>query len=245
MKLLYKDYEYPSLFLDSNGYIMEVNNNVQENYWGNISHYDGIKYIKSEDNICYFEEADIVSQINDNENNYFDFSKSIIDIGAQWGCYSFRTFFNYSYTFEPNEYAYHILCVNLMLHDRYDISKVYNVCLSDKEEELLYDGFNTDINRISKDASYKILTHTLDEYHCENVGLIKVDVEGMEEKVLRGGINTIKNNNYPPILFELWDIEYCGMTQEKHDSLVNFLTELGYKILWKWGNFQTHLAIHN
>lgn len=84
----------------------------------------------------------------------------------------------------------------------------------------------------------------LDELNLSNIGFIKIDVEGMEEKVLRGGVGTIVRNNYPPILFELWNVGFYNMTQEKHDSLKNFLESLGYEILWKWGDDSTHLAIH-
>ena len=83
-------------------------------------------------------------------------------------------------------------------------------------------------------------------YYIEinNIGLIKIDVEGIEEKVLRGGIGTIIRNNYPPILFEVW-----GEGDEKFNkhrkSLIDFIfNDLGYEILWEYGNFQTHLAIH-
>ena len=72
-----------------------------------------------------------------------------------------------------------------------------------------------------------------------------IDVEGMEEKVLRGGIGTIVRNNYPPILFECWEIGWNNMTQEKRDSMEKFLTNLGYEIIWGWGDEETHLAIHN
>ena len=256
MNILFRDFENPTILLPENtGYLYEVLRNDDE-YLKNcyswefkqIEHIDGVTYIKSVNNMRYFHEADCLIKINMNKNNYFDFSKSIIDIGAQYGCYSFRSNFNYIYAFEPNERVYHMLCVNLMLHNKYDISEIYNVALSDKNEVIEFDGFNCNINNnFNKKSTYlkNISTHTLDEYHCENVGLIKVDVEGMEEKVLRGGINTIKNNNYPPILFELWNVDDINMTQEKHDSLVNFLTELGYEIIWNYGlDDMTHLAIH-
>ena len=95
-----------------------------------------------------------------------------------------------------------------------------------------------------EEKSQEYETHTIDEYNCENLGLIKVDVEGMEEKVLRGAIGTIIRNNYPPILFELFPIGHYNMTEEKYNSLINFLQELGYEIKWNWGDGQTHLAIH-
>ena len=85
---------------------------------------------------------------------------------------------------------------------------------------------------------------TLDSFNISNIGFIKIDVEWMEEKVLRGGIGTIIRNNYPPILFECWDVGYFNMSQERHDSLENFLKSLGYEILWHWGDFENHLAIH-
>lgn len=248
MKLIYRDYEYPSIYLRETGYItFEFDNQFDNEYcFGKFSEYDDIKYIKSKDNINYFEEADILTKINLNEDHFFDFNKSIIDIGANVGCYSIRSNFNYIYAFEPNEKIYHLLCTNLIMHNRYDISKVYNVLLSDKHEIINFDGFSA-VSNNQHDIKNNVYlnSYLLDEYDCENVGLIKVDVEGMEEKVLKGGIGTIIRNNYPPILFELWDVGNNGMTTEKHDSLEKFLTDLGYHILWYWGNFQTHLAIHN
>lgn len=203
------------------------------------------------------EEANIIIKIIQNEDNYFDFNKAILDIGAFVGVYSFMTPFKFAYCFEPNFESYSLLNVN-MLHNEKRF-KSYNVLLSDKNESIKFDGFNTepkysgkykgdydehlsDAFKEEKSSSY--MTHIIDEYNCENIGFIKIDVEGMEEKVLRGAINTIKNNNYPPILFELFDIgDY--MSEEKYNSFVDFITnELGYTIIWYYGDEKTHLAIH-
>ena len=203
------------------------------------------------------EEANIILRIIMNEDNYFDFNKGILDIGAFVGVYSFMTPFKFAYCFEPNFESYSLLNVNMLHHDKK--FKSYNVLLSDKKEVIKFDGFNADEKYSGKckgefgqheGDSYneakatEYLAHTIDEYNCENIGFIKIDVEGMEEKVLRGAINTIKNNNYPPILFELYKVGDF-MTQEKHDSFVNFISnELGYDIIWEYGDIQTHLAIH-
>jgi FkbM family methyltransferase len=203
------------------------------------------------------EEANTIIKINYNENNYFDFNKAILDIGAFVGVYSFMTPFKFAYCFEPNFESYSLLNVNMMHHDKK--FKSYNVLLSDKQEIIKFDGFNTENKYSNKcvgpdgehfgdafndEISTEMLAHTIDEYDCKNVGFIKIDVEGMEEKVLRGAINTIKNNNYPPILFELFEVgDY--MPQEKFDSFVNFITiELGYEIIWYYGDSRTHLAVH-
>lgn len=204
------------------------------------------------------EEANIIIKIIQNTENYFDFDKAILDIGAFVGVYSFMTPFKFAYCFEPNFESYSLLNVNMLHHDKK--FKSYNVLLSDKEETIKFDGFNADDKYSGKykgdhdehtgdaydeNTAKDYITHTIDEYNCTNIGFIKIDVEGMEEKVLRGAINTIKNNNYPPILFELFEIgDY--MTPEKYDSFVNFITnELGYDIIWNYGDGRTHLAIHS
>ena len=64
--------------------------------------------------------------------------------------------------------------------------------------------------------------------------IIKIDVEGHEEFVLRGAVKTLANNNYPKILFESW-----SERQEQNNipsiqirkRLFDFLESLGYKII--------------
>lgn len=202
------------------------------------------------------EEANIIIKIIQNEEGYFDFDKAILDIGAFVGVYSFMTPFKFAYCFEPNFESYSLLNVNMLHHNKQ--FKSYNVLLSDIQEMIKFDGFNAEpkysgkdkgeysehaADAYSEDKGKEYETHLIDEYNCINVGLIKIDVEGMEEKVLRGSINTIKNNGYPPILFELFEIgDY--MSQEKYDSFVNFINGLGYEIIWGYGDNRTHLAIH-
>ena len=258
MKLIYKDYLNPTIYLRESGYLCQLTEHDEKYVYSKLKeNYDNIEYIPGKYNNPYFSEANTVIEINLNEDNYFDFSKNMIDIGANVGCYTITTYFKHTYCFEPNDYLYHMLCVNLMIHNKYECTTVYNDLLSNKVENIKYDGFQTFLtdqpnvfyneNINDEDFTRKsniIKSHTLDEYNCEKVGFIKIDVEGMEENVLRGGIGTIIRNNYPPILFELWDVNVFGMTQEKHDSLQNFLENLGYEIKWYWGDEETHLAIH-
>ena len=248
MKLYYKDYELPSYQINDNGYLLPWDEgttiyvNERFNYYSNeISDF----VIKAEDNDMYFREADILSKINENSNKYFDFSKAILDIGAHAGCYSFRSNFKYAYAFEPNKVMYTFLNMNLFMHDKLLLSKTFNVLLSDTTETVKYDGFNSEYSVSLNNNIENVKAHILDEYNLDNIGLIKIDVEGMEEKVLRGGLGTIIRNNYPPILFELWDPGKFGSTQEKHDSLKKFLVDLGYTIYWYWGDQATHLALHS
>jgi FkbM family methyltransferase len=65
---------------------------------------------------------------------------------------------------------------------------------------------------------------TLDEHFGDQpCALIKIDVEGMEEDVIRGGLDLIRNRR--PLLYVENDLE-------KSKSLVSLLLELGYRIWW-------------
>ncbi|MDE1152709.1 MAG: FkbM family methyltransferase [Micavibrio sp.] len=66
-----------------------------------------------------------------------------------------------------------------------------------------------------------IPVRTLDSFNFQNVGLMKIDVEGFEEAVLRGGVETIRRCS--PILYLEDD------RRDKSEGLHKLLTELGYK----------------
>lgn len=195
----------------------------------------------------YCWESWILRKIDNNKEGYFDFSKNLVDIGAGLGEYCWLRF-NHNYAFEPNKSTLYMLHANLVLHNKVDNTDTFQCLLSDTNEVLNYDGFKTEVgdccNSYDTSTGREVQTKTLDEFGLDNVGLIKIDVEGLEEKVLRGGLDTIIRSNYPPILFECWDVGCFGMTQEKHDSLFNFLKDLGYEILEHWGDNETHLAVH-
>lgn len=189
---------------------------------------------------CY--EADIIENISHNKEGYFDFSKGMIDIGAAIGEYATNLDFNKIYVFEPDKKLLWTCHANLVNADKEDKTETFQVALSDKEgEDTIF------VNGV--DEFRKVPVKTLDSFNLKDIGFIKIDVEGFEEKVIRGGLLTIISNNYPPILFECWragQIVQDGTvyTQEKRDSLFNLLRTLGYEILEGWGNIDNHLAVH-
>ena len=202
--------------------------------------------------VNYCEEYEIIQKIQKNENGFFDFSKNLVDIGADDGNYSMLLDFNHNYCFEPNKRSACLLYANMYLKNKVYNTTVYDNVLSDIAEEVEFDGFvcnDKSLEYTYKDhpvfeGIHKLETKTLDSFNFNNIGFIKIDVEGFEEKVIRGSLITIISNNCPPILFECWDVGRLGMTQEKHDSLFNLLKTLGYEIFEYWGDQQTHLAVH-
>ncbi|MDJ0686134.1 MAG: FkbM family methyltransferase [Alphaproteobacteria bacterium] len=70
---------------------------------------------------------------------------------------------------------------------------------------------------------------TIDSYAgvggFDRIGLIKIDVEGVELAVMQGSVETLRRNNYPPILFECWrDVAF----KETRDATLRFARDLGY-----------------
>jgi len=57
---------------------------------------------------------------------------------------------------------------------------------------------------------------------------IKLDVEGYEERILLGGLNTLKEHNYPPIVYEMW--AYNDWWKYNAANLRKLLELLGYNI---------------
>lgn len=184
-------------------------------------------------------EVDGINKINRNEDGYFDFSKSIIDIGADLGEYCWLTQFSHAYAFEPNKESAFALCANALLWERvYDID-IFQEVLSDSRKKVKFDGFAIK----DGDDSCVVKTSTLDSFRLKNIGMIKIDVENHEYEVLCGAKKTIKRNGYPPIVFECFDVGVFGMSQERHDNTFGFLESLGYTILEKWIDRNTHLAV--
>lgn len=196
------------------------------------------------------EEYEIIEKIRKNEDGFFDFSKSLIDIGAEDGNYSMLLDFDKNYCFEPNKTMCCLIYTNMYLKNKVENTEVYNIGLGDKDNDyMIFNGFSEKgsgvYDKIPRDYyGVKIVDKmTLDSFNIRNVGLIKTDTEGFDFLVLKGGIHTIVENDYPPILFECWDVGNLGMTQEYHDKLFSFLKCLGYTIYEHWGDVETHLAI--
>jgi FkbM family methyltransferase len=173
----------------------------------------------------------------------------VLDIGANLGTFCVPlarkipklTF----HAFEPQRIINYQLCANVIINSL-DNVHTYELALSDKDDQLnlvMPDYSNeTNIGAFSVDMEVrkneyecatasitnKIDLAPLDLFALSDIKLIKVDVEGHELEVLKGGIETIKANNYPPIIFEAWT--WKPWYQEKRKELFSYLEGLGYQI---------------
>jgi len=81
---------------------------------------------------------------------------------------------------------------------------------------------------------------TLDSFDFREVRLLKIDVEGLELAVLRGGQQTLVQNGFPPILFEAW--AWKPWYAERRRELLAWVEALGYRVQ-SFGAFN-NLALH-
>lgn len=112
---------------------------------------------------------------------------------------------------------------------------IERVALSDKTGEAILKMIVNDSGRstieesndLSDDATEKkgirVPIRRLDDYNYDNIGFIKIDVEGHELSVLHGARETIRKN-LPALLIEIEDRHKPNATQLVPD----FLKELGY-----------------
>jgi FkbM family methyltransferase len=173
----------------------------------------------------------------------------VLDIGANLGTFCVPlaqkipqlTF----HAFEPQRIVSYQLCANIIINS---LDNVYTYELALSNENGSIDLTMPDYTKETNIGAFSIDSEVRgNEYECstvnatdridlvpldyltfDNVRLIKVDVEGHELEVLKGGIETIKANDYPPIIFEAW--AWKPWFQEKRKTLFDYLEGHGYKI---------------
>jgi len=158
-----------------------------------------------------------------------------IDVGANYGALTLPLArkARHVYAFEPQREAFHALAGSLALNGLGNVT-CENVALSDhpgfvRVPRLDYSvgnnvgGLSMDVDRMG--SGYDVRAETLDDYVSRNrimrLDLLKVDVEGMEEKVLRGGASAIRRLR--PVMYIEAD------RPEKAGSLKAFVEGLGYR----------------
>jgi len=174
----------------------------------------------------------------------------VLDIGANMGSFTIPlAFYNPEFhfvCFEPQRMVYNQLCGNVAINNLHNVEP-YNLGLGTENKSIIVQvpDYTTETNIGAFSLDDEVRSHddylcktkgmqeqihirTLDGIQIDNIRLIKIDVEGMEMDVIKGGIETIKRNGFPPILFEAW--QHKEWFVPRREALVKFLEELGYEI---------------
>jgi FkbM family methyltransferase len=173
----------------------------------------------------------------------------VLDIGANLGTFCVplaRKIAKHTYhAFEPQRIISYQLCANIFINSLENVY-AYELALSDRDINIDAEmpdyategnigAFSIDEETRKNDyecstvnTSNKIELIPLDYMNFNNIRLIKIDVEGHELEVIKGGIETIKKNNYPPIIFEAWT--WKPWFEPKRKALFEYLEGHGYEI---------------
>ncbi|WP_312760419.1 FkbM family methyltransferase [Pantoea brenneri] len=176
----------------------------------------------------------------------------VFDLGANLGAYTVPIALQVEkqkgqvYAFEPQKTIYYQLCGNIFLnrldnvtalnyavghHSCFidiavpDYHKTHNIGAFSMDEQ-----FRTELGTQASMSNEKdsIQLVKLDDIIPDNkVRFLKIDVEGLEIDVLRGALNFLEQNNFPPFSFEAWSLPWFS---EKRRELLTFILQLGYQI---------------
>lgn len=179
-----------------------------------------------------------------------DGTKDVLDIGANMGSFSVPVALSIKgtvYAFECQTTMFKLLATNMFVN-RVENSVPIHCAVLDQYTEPFSDipvqdyknghdigGFSLNPENgtmkthitLVPGAVDRVRNVTIDEFGFKNVGFVKIDVEGLEYKVIKGMEQTLKDNGYPPILFE------CGEGEELKDErekLHAYVESLGYEI---------------
>lgn len=161
-----------------------------------------------------------------------------IDIGANKGVFTYwlERYSNHVYAYEPNPKIFEILKAATRLSTNVTVSPI---ALSDRSENAVlrvprgakgYSNQGASLNFEKVGDSYgeaHVATRRLDEECIENVGFIKIDVEGHEFAVLDGAQETIERER--PVL--LIEIEEAHNKIPIRDAIAR-VAALGYRALF-------------
>jgi FkbM family methyltransferase len=176
----------------------------------------------------------------------------ILDVGANLGAYSIplakstQNIGGEVIGFEPQRIVYYQLCGNIFINRLDNYQAVY-AALGEESgyvdiPEIDYE-VNNNVGAFSLDKQYrelhgiessikkvanKVPLIKLDSFEVNRQpALIKIDVEGFELSVLKGGSGFLDKHNYPPLLFEAWNFDWF---REGKAQLLSYISELGYVI---------------
>ncbi len=153
------------------------------------------------------------------------------------------------FSFEPRKEIYEVLVKNIELNGLENVTEL-NVGVSDQEKKLLLPrvDINKDLNFGALNLNYEANKDGQDRYEIElvliddlklfdAVDIIKIDVEGMERKVLDGALKTISKDR--PIVFCECNSLNSGLDILNYCSQVDYIVFGFLAAAYNPGNFKS------
>ncbi|HEY6898720.1 MAG TPA: FkbM family methyltransferase [Rhodocyclaceae bacterium] len=174
----------------------------------------------------------------------------VIDVGANIGTFCIplaKEFPNTAFTaFEAQPAVYAALLDSIALNGVSnveaikqgvsDCAETISASIPDYENEPNIGAFSLDAEVRANDYEVKTVGGMetfslvpLDDFNMTDVALLKIDVEGMEFKVVAGAAKTLRDSNFPPIIFEAWT--WKPFYLPRREMLYQYLQEMGYEII--------------
>lgn len=180
-------------------------------------------------------------------------SAVIFDIGANIGLHSviWANKVNCKiYAFEPSRSTSKLLAENIALHQLENNITIFPLAFSDKKGKADFfqsvdDGYSSlkNTNRKQIINKYEVEVITIDDFINEHglnkIDFIKIDVEGLEKEVLKGGINSFQKLK-PDLFVEI----YKGTNSNKNpEATIGMLVDIGYKaFVFKNGLLEPYIS---
>jgi|SanBayMetagenome_1026888.scaffolds.fasta_scaffold01262_3 FkbM family methyltransferase len=186
------------------------------------------------------------SHLLDVINKYVIPGSAAVDAGCNFGTMSIPIArklgpLGQLYSFDISLYMIRKFLNNIELNNNLAAIHIVNMALSDKCDEYVYFNDiefenNLQVNygdiriHASKDNHFgqMIKTTTIDTYNLDNVSFIKVDCQGYDLKVLRGGVNTITKCR-PVVVFE-WEEHMAQPHGDTFQDTIDFFSSINYGV---------------
>lgn len=151
----------------------------------------------------------------------------VFDVGAAYGSYTLSALVSGAskvFSFEPEEKIHPNLSENVRINNWNDKCEVLPYGLWDKADNVDIKTYAAHYESQLTSPSYEM--RTLDSYmdQCESINWLKIDVEGAEEQVIRGGLKAIAKFK-PNLIIEchvFLDKELCNKIKQLILSVVDY-----------------------
>jgi len=162
-----------------------------------------------------------------------DPTKVFVDVGAALGGFSLRLakYYRLVVAIEPFPFFFKGLEENIKLNKIGNIRAMNIACLDKRGKLWFFKDFKTGLGFVGfrdrkSPEMIEIESYPLDDLALEGVGAIKIDTEGWESAILRGGKKLIMRDK-PVLAIESHEKTYKIKGETK--KITNFLDEIGYK----------------